>query len=177
MTDKKIKLTKLVKNFAWILTILFVVGFFLALAGVQGISDKVTQNPDNYPSDWGMIGLGLVAMILMLGIFQLIFIVLAIPTAVFKKRSLKDGRTSVVDMVFTFLLVAISMPCLVYGLIMVVNMFQLFTYGLGFGFIPYTIAILLHLAFVALMIVQLILCWPKKKKTEVAEATPEAVAE
>ena len=169
MTDKNRKLTKRVATFTWVISIVFFVTFFIALFSIQGISNKINDNPSQYPENLGMIGLGLIAMILMLGIYHLIYIVFSIPTAIFKNKSIKNGRTSVVDIVFSLLLVAISMPGLAYGLIMLINMVELFTYGLGFGFIPYVIAVLLHVGLVALMIVQLIKCWPKKPKAEVAE--------
>ena len=177
MTDKNRKLTKLVKNLTWVLSILFVVTFFIALFSIQGISNKINDNPSQYPEDWGMIGLGLIAMIIHIGIFQGIYIVLSIPTTILKKKTLRDGRTSIADVVFSILIAAISIPALFYGVVMAVNTFDLLSYGLGAGFLPYTIVILLHLATFVLTIVQLIKCWPKKPKAEVAEEVEELAAE
>ena len=170
MMDKNKRLTKLVGKLTWILTILMVVTFFVALLSVQSVSNKIADFPDKYPEEWSMIGLGLVAILIQNGIFQGIYAVLSIPAAIFKGKSAKAGRTSVVDVVFSFLIVAISLPSLFYGLVFAINTVDLLTYGLGVGFVPYVIAVLLHLTTVVLMVVQIVKCWPKKEKAMQVEA-------
>ena len=170
MTDQNKRLTKLVGNFTWILSILMVVGFFVALFSIQGVSNKIADYPDKYPQELSMVGLGLIALLIHIGIFHAIYVVLAIPASIFKIKSAKADRTSVVDLVFSFLMAAISIPALIYGIIFVANTVDLLSYGLGVGFVPYVVVILLHLAILALMVVQLIKCWPKKEKAMQVEA-------
>ena len=169
MTDKNIKLTKRVSKLIWIVPLVLIVTFLVALVGIQSVTDKINANPQNYPEDWGMIGLGIIAIMVYAGIFQGVFLLLSIPTSILKKKSLKEGRTNVADVVLTMALAVMGVVAVILGMYFVILTIQFLTYGLGVVFVPYSLAILLHLFVEVLLVVQLIKCWPKKQKAEVAE--------
>ena len=164
MTDKNAKLTKRVSNLIWLISLALLVTFFVALVGVQGVSDKVTNNPQNYPEDWAMIGLGIITLIIYAGIFQALFLLFSIPTSILKKKSLTAGRTSVADLVLTIILALIGLPAVLFGIYFVILTIELLLYGLAVIFLPYAFVILLHILVEALLITQLIKCWPRKQK-------------
>ena len=172
MTDKNKKLTKRVSKFIWLISLVLLVTFFVALFGIQAVANKINSNPQNYPDDWGMIGLGIIAIMIYAGIFQGIFLVLSIPTSILKNKSLKEGRTNVADSIFTILMALVALPAIFMGMYFVVLTAQFLAYGLGIVFVPYSLAILLHIGVEVLLIKQLINCWPKKQK-----AVTEEVAE
>ena len=160
MTDKQQKFVKFLVLVGIILCVSVVAVHILTYFGAQSVLNQISNNPQDFPNNFGVeVGFGLVLLIYM-WIFHGIFLVLLIPNVVLKKRFYKNPtkKNKVLDVVFTCLVACGSVPSLIYGIMYCGVIFEILSYGVGVMLVPFVLFVVAQLGYVVASIVQLCVC-------------------
>lgn len=170
--------TKLIITLGIILCATMLAVHVLTYIGTMSVSNEVNNNASMYPENFAMeIGLGLALTLIYMWIFHGVLLVLMVPNLIFKKKFANNPtrKAKTLDIVFTCLMVAGSVPSFLFGVSCCSVIFKALSYGLGYILIPFVVFMVAQLAYVVASVVQLIVC--KVPKQEEVALTEQAVVE
>jgi len=163
--NKQSKFAKKLALFNWILIAVLLVVNIFTYATLGSVTDKISANPDAFPEGFSLsMGLGLVIVLVYFWILHGIIIALTVPTAIFKNKSAKAGKTVVPDIVFTILTAVATLPAIYIACLYFDLLIDACTYGIGGVLIPMAVAIVAQVVLAILNVVHLFV--GKNKKTK-----------